>query len=167
MDESFLGYPRYLRARDFEQNSALPRPVARRLHRVLSRLSGGLDRYGLGARTRALAARLYQPRSRPTKIFRSVRGKLWIDRLSYQWVKVEAEVIQPVSWGLFLVRLDSGAKVSMEQTRVNDEVWLTKRVLATGSARIGLFKKMRAHEEIALRQFRKFQTDARLVATQP
>jgi asparagine synthase (glutamine-hydrolysing) len=67
-DESFLGYPRYLRARDFEHNSPLPRPLARRVHQALSRLSGGLDRYGLGERARALAARLYQPRSRPYEI---------------------------------------------------------------------------------------------------
>jgi asparagine synthase (glutamine-hydrolysing) len=64
-DESFLGYPRYLRARDFEQGSILPRPLARRLQRLLLGLPTGLDRYGAGRRARRLAERLYQPRSRP------------------------------------------------------------------------------------------------------
>jgi asparagine synthase (glutamine-hydrolysing) len=63
-DESFLGYPRYLRCRDFADSSRLPRPLARRLHRLLMDPPGGFERAGLGRRARELASRLYQPRSR-------------------------------------------------------------------------------------------------------
>jgi hypothetical protein len=81
-------------------------------------------------------------------------------------VKVEAEVIKTVSWGLFLLRLDPGGRISLEQTRVNDEVWLPRHVTVAGSARIGLIKKVRMHEEITYSKFRKFQADSRLVSTQ-
>jgi|SRR5579872_3992695 len=109
----------------------------------------------------------YRPRSRDTKILPHVRGRLWIDRQTYHWVKLEAQVIDPVSWGLFLVRLDPGARISFVETRVNDEVWLPQRISVTASARLGLFKKLRVEQDTTYRNFRKFQADSRLVADQP
>ena len=106
----------------------------------------------------------YQPRSRDAKILPHVRGKLWIDQQSYHWVKLEAEVIHPVSWGLFLVRLDPGARIRFDETRVNDEVWLPQHIAIAASARLGVFKKLRVQEDTTYKNFRKFQTDSRLVA---
>jgi hypothetical protein len=114
----------------------------------------------------ATPRRSYHPRSRDAKILPHVRGKLWIDQRTDQWVKLEAEVIDPVSWGLFLVRLDRGARIWFDQTLVNDEVWLPKRVSITASARLGVFKKIRVEQETTFRNFRKFQTDSRLVTIQ-
>jgi len=109
----------------------------------------------------------YQPRNWNMKFLPHVRGKLWIDKLSLQWAKLEAEVIDPVSWGLFLLRLERGARIGFEQTRVNDEVWLPKRVVVSASARIGFIKKLRIEQDVAYKNFRKFQADSRLVAAQP
>ncbi len=109
----------------------------------------------------------YRPRSRDGKILPHVRGKLWIDQRSYHWVKLEAEVMDPVSWGLFLVRLDPGAHIWFDETRVNDEVWLPRRISITASARLGIFKKLRVQEDTTYKNFRKFQADSRLVATEP
>jgi hypothetical protein len=39
-----------------------------------------------------------------------------------QWVKLDAECIDNLSWGLFLARLHKGAHILVEQTRVNGEV---------------------------------------------
>jgi hypothetical protein len=110
--------------------------------------------------------RSYSPRSRDAKILPHVRGKLWIDQRTYHWVKLEAEVIDTVSWGLFLVRLDRGARIWFDQTLVNDEVWLPKHVSITASARLGIFKKIRVEQDTSFRNFRKFQTDSRLVTAQ-
>ena len=64
-DESFLGYPRYLRCREFqEERQRFPRPLRRRLHRLLTHLPGGLSRGRFGMRAARLASRLYRPRSR-------------------------------------------------------------------------------------------------------
>jgi hypothetical protein len=108
----------------------------------------------------------YRPRSRDAKILPNVKGKLWIDQRTYHWAKFEAEVIHPVSWGLFLVRLDEGARIRFDETRVNDEVWLPQRISITASARIGIFKKLRVQEDTTYRNFRKFQTDSRIVAVE-
>jgi hypothetical protein len=108
----------------------------------------------------------YQPRSSETKILPHVRGKLWIDQKSYHWAKLEAEVITPVSWGLFLVRLDSGARIHFDETRVNDEVWLPQHVWIAASARLGLIKKLRVEEDTLYKNYRRFQTDSRIIASQ-
>jgi hypothetical protein len=96
----------------------------------------------------ATPRRSYNPRSRDAKILPHVRGKLWIDQRSY------------------LVRLDRGARIWFDQTLVNDEVWLPKRVSITASARLGVFKKIRVEQQTTFWNFRKFQTDSRLVAIQ-
>jgi hypothetical protein len=108
----------------------------------------------------------FRPRSSDARILPHVRGKLWIDQQTYHWVKLEAEVIDPVSWGLFLVRLDRGARIWFDETRVNDEVWLPRRVYIAASARLGIFKKLRVQQDTTFKNFRKFQTDSRLVAVQ-
>jgi hypothetical protein len=108
----------------------------------------------------------YRPRSGDAKILPYVRGKLWIDQRSYHWVKLEAEVIHPVSWALFLVRLEPGSRIRFDETRVNDEVWLPQHISVAASARLGVFKKLRVQEDTTYKNFRKFQTDSRLVAVE-
>src|ERR1700737_1398668 len=56
----------------------------------------------------ATPRRDYHPRTRDTKILSHVKGRLWIDRQTFQWVKLEAEVIDPVSGGFFLGRPHPG-----------------------------------------------------------
>ena len=44
-------------------------------------------------------------------------------------------------------RLAPGSRLIFEQVRVNNEVWLPKRVAVTASARLGLIKKFNFEEE--------------------
>ena len=39
----------------------------------------------------------YQPINREAKVLTAMKGRLWIDKREYQWVKVSAEVTRPVS----------------------------------------------------------------------
>ena len=105
----------------------------------------------------------YHPKDRDAKMLLKVRGKLWIDKSNYQWVRVEAETTDTISFGLFLARLNPGAKLVFEQTRVNDEVWLPRRMFMKGTGRIGLLKKIAMEEEITWNSYRKFQVDSRMV----
>jgi len=105
----------------------------------------------------------YHARSRDAKILPHVRGRLWIDQKTFDWVKLDAMVIDSVTWGLFLVRLDKGAHIAIDETRVNDEVWLPRWISITASARLGIFKQLRVQQETTYRNFRKFQTDSRIV----
>jgi hypothetical protein len=107
-----------------------------------------------------------QPKHGDAKPLLKIKAKLWIDKAEYQWVRVEAETTATISFGLFIARLNPGAKLLFEQTRVNDEVWLPKRELVGGAVRVGLVKKFGGEQEITWSGYRKFQVDSRVIATQ-
>ena len=102
----------------------------------------------------------YKPRMKEAKILPKVRLRLWIDKAEHQWVKIDIECIDTISWGLFLARIHKGSKIHVEQTRVNDEVWLPKHVNVKMDARIALLKNFDAEYVITFRDYQKFQTDA-------
>jgi hypothetical protein len=108
----------------------------------------------------------YQPKRRDAKPLLKIRGKIWIDKAEYQWVRLEAETTDTISYGLFIARLNPGAKLVFEQTRVNDEVWLPKRESVSGSGRLGLVKKIALQQELIWSNYRKFQVESKVVATQ-
>lgn len=103
-------------------------------------------------------------RGREHGILNKMRGRLWIDKSDYRWVKAEAETLDTISFGLVIARLAKGSRLTFEQTRVNNEVWLPKRALVTASARLGLVKKFNLEEETVWSNYRKFQTDSRVTS---
>jgi hypothetical protein len=88
---------------------------------------------------------------------------MWIDKAEYQWVRLEAETTDVISYGVFLARLNPGAKLVFEQARVNDEVWLPRREWVRGSGRIGLVKKLAVEEEVTWSGYRKFSAESKIV----
>jgi hypothetical protein len=108
----------------------------------------------------------YQPKHRDAKPLLKIRGKIWIDKAEYQWVRLEAETTDTISYGLFIARLNPGAKLVFEQTRVNDEIWLPKRESVAGSGRLGLVKKIAMQQELVWSNYRKFQVESKVVSTQ-
>ncbi len=70
----------------------------------------------------------FQPHSKEAKYLAKIRGRVWIDKAESQWMKSDAEAIDSLSWGLFLARGHRGTQILVEQTRVNDEVWLPQQV---------------------------------------
>ncbi|MFN7993226.1 MAG: hypothetical protein U0Q18_06480 [Bryobacteraceae bacterium] len=109
----------------------------------------------------------YGAKTSLAKFFPKLRGKLWIDKLDYQWVRTQAEATDTISYGLLIARLAKGARLDFEMTRVNNEVWLPSRITASGSARIALFKKFRIDSDTTYSKYRKFQADSRIVSVQP
>jgi hypothetical protein len=109
----------------------------------------------LGYQAKSTEARLILPKLKIT---------VWIDKADLNWVRIHAEVIDFVSWALCLVRLAPGAHFDIEQTLVNNEVWLPHAAKITGSARIALIKKVNMEQEQTFKNFRKFQSDSQIVA---
>jgi hypothetical protein len=64
----------------------------------------------------------YVPKTRDTKVLTGMRGKLWIDKADKQWVKVEAEVIHPVTF-YAVASVGPGTKFVFEQAPVEGGVW--------------------------------------------
>jgi len=78
----------------------------------------------------------YQAPGKYGKIFSKVKGRLWVDKQDFGWVKVDGEVIQSFSMGLFLARVHRGSHILMEQTRVADGIWVPERIEVRMNAKI-------------------------------
>lgn len=120
---------------------------------------GGRDAYRIAAEPRKDYRRLTLPYS----ILSRLRGKMWIDTAEFQMVKVEAEVIETVSFGLIIARALPGTTLYFQQNRVNSEIWLPKRAGLQVDARFGLMKRVRFENETEWSNYRKFSTDSQIV----
>jgi len=104
----------------------------------------------------------FHPTVKHAELLKKLYGRIWIDQSSYQWVRAEAEVLQPITFGGFLFKLDRGARMTFLQTRVNDEVWLPAKMTARIDARL-LMKHFNLASETTWSDYRKFQVDSRIV----
>ena len=98
------------------------------------------------------------------RILPKFRFKVWVDKAECQWVKLDAEVIDTVSFGWFLARLYRGSNIVIDETHVNDEVWLPRHVDLKLDARLALLKKYNLEEAIDYSDYRKFRADAHIVS---
>lgn len=102
----------------------------------------------------------YQAQSRTAKVLAHLRATLWIHKQDYHLVKAEVEAIDTISVGLVLVRLAKGSRAAFEQTWVNGEVWMLRRVQLTASARLGLLKVLHMDHEIVYSECRDPRSSA-------
>jgi hypothetical protein len=109
----------------------------------------------------------YHAHSREGAAMLKIRGKIWIEKAGYQWVRLEGETTGTISFGWFLARLNPGAKLVLEQSRINDEVWLPSRLFMSGSGRLGLVKRIAEDDEITWTNYRKFRVESKVVAAGP
>jgi hypothetical protein len=91
-------------------------------------------------------------------MFSKVAGKLWVDKQDLGWIKVDGQVIQPFSMGLFLVRLLRGSHITMEQTRVDDGTWMPERIEVRAAARIFFVKSLVIDRVLTYSEYRLPQT---------
>jgi hypothetical protein len=82
----------------------------------------------------------YHAHGKYGNMFSKVEGKLWVDKQDFGWIKVDGQVTQSFSMGLFVARVQRGSHIILEQTCVGDGVWVPKRLEVRASARI-LFLK--------------------------
>jgi hypothetical protein len=84
----------------------------------------------------------YHAHGKYGKMFDKVEGKLWIDKQDFGWIKVDGEVTQSFSMGLFVARVQRGSHIILEQTCVGDAVWMPKLLEVRASARILFLKSL-------------------------
>jgi hypothetical protein len=68
----------------------------------------------------------YAPSNHEGRVLKGMKGQLWIDKATNQWVKVHAEVVKPVSFFGFLAKVGPGTEFDLEQAPIADGVWLPK-----------------------------------------
>ena len=105
----------------------------------------------------------FEPHGKGAKFLPKFRFRVWIDKAEGQWVKLDAEAIDTVSLGLFLARVHKGSRIVIEQTRVNDEVWLPRHVAVNVDVRLALVKNFDIAQDVTYRDYKKFRSDTRVV----
>lgn len=124
----------------------------------------GRDAYEIDAQPRPG----YKPQSRAAKLLLpKFTFRVWIDKQDSQWVKIDAEAIDNATWGLFLLKLYKGSKASLEQTHVNDEVWLPKQIHIDVRARVAFLKSFNEDIDITYKDYKKFRTEIKLGPSVP
>ena len=78
----------------------------------------------------------YQPPNMETRVLTGMKGELWIDKGSFQWVKVRAQVIAPVTIGGFLATVEPGTYFQLEKMPVESGIWLPKRFSVESQSKV-------------------------------
>ena len=105
----------------------------------------------------------FHPTQPHADILAKIKGKVWIEKKEYNWVKLDAESTDTISFGLFLARIHPGTRFSFEQMHLNDEVWLVRRFYLNGGARIALLKNLTVEQEDIFSNYKKFSTTTRIL----
>jgi hypothetical protein len=66
----------------------------------------------------------FKPTSRATAIYPRVRGTVWVDEGSGELARIEGEVTEDISLGLFLARVYKGSRFMQERYEMVPGVWL-------------------------------------------
>ena len=105
----------------------------------------------------------YEPHLKEAKILPKFRFRAWIDKDEAQWKKLDVQCIDTVSFGLFLARVHKGSRIIIEQTRINDEVWLPQHIAVKIDVRLALLKNFDVEDDITYRDYKKFRTDTKII----
>lgn len=137
-------------------------PYAYRLTLAGTETIDGVRTWVVDAKPRAE----YQPRVKRSDLLPKFEGRLWIDGDEYQWVKVEARTIAPVNFGWVLARVYPGSVMTFRQTRINNEVWLPAQATMKLDAKLAMLMKVKGEIDVTWKDYRKFQSDSRIVSTE-
>src|SRR5690349_8796212 len=106
----------------------------------------------------------FRPRLNAARVLPKLRPKLWIDKNEFQWLKMEAEVIDPITWRGFLLRLHPGSHIEIEETIVNNEVWLPLHAHIGFDARVALLKPIRLDIDAVFSDYKKFRAESKIIS---
>ena len=108
----------------------------------------------------------FVPHMKDARFLSKFRGRVWIDKSDLQLARLDVECLDTFSWGVFLARFHKGSRFMLEQTRVNDEVWLPRQVTAKIDVRVSLLKNYNVGFEQTFRDYKKFRATTKVYAVE-
>jgi len=105
----------------------------------------------------------FVPHMKESRLLTKFHGRVWIDKADLQLARMDVECLDTISFGLFLARFHKGSRLMLEQTRVNDEVWLPSHVAAKIDVRLALVKGFNVGVEQTFRDYKKFRSSSKIV----
>ena len=148
-------------AKDREEGRQFEREIVDAYNFTLlgTELVGGREAWMISAEPRAG----FVPHMKYANYLPKFHGKIWIDKADMQMSKMDVEALDNVSWGLFLARFHKGSHFMIEQTRINDEVWLPREVDFKVDVRLALLKSFNVDAQQTFRDYKKFRADAKII----
>ena len=102
------------------------------------------------------------------KFFGKVAGAMWIDEKDKQVARLEAFLFDSYKVGGGVVaKLKKGASFTLEQERINDEIWLPSTADINLSVRVFLVKGIDLNQVIKSYDYRKFSTEVKDATVNP
>lgn len=94
------------------------------------------------------------------KFFGKVGGVMWIDEKDKQVVRIEATLMDSYKiGGGLLANLKKGATFTLEQERVNNEIWLPSLIDVNLSVKVFLVKGINLNQVVKSYNYSKFKTE--------
>jgi hypothetical protein len=146
------------KAREEDRKFVLEVADAFNFRLVGSEVVDGFDTWVLDAEPRPG----FEPKQRESKLLTKCKGRLWIEKREAQLVKLDITAIDTLTYGFIVARVHKGTHFVLEQTKINDEVWLPKHVVVHVDARVALLKNFDEDMDIAYRDYKKFRTDTKI-----
>jgi len=99
----------------------------------------------------------YQPPNRDSQVLTGMEGTLWIDRDTFQWVKVEAHVTRPVKIVGFLAEVEPGTHFELEKKPVagDENIWMAAHFAMKSRARVMLLIPHHGQEDDSFFDYHK------------
>ena len=98
-------------------------------------------------RIRATPRPDYKPRSTRSAILTKMEGQFWISKKHTRLIKVDAVTTESVSFGWFLAKVGPGTRITLEQMKLPDDVWVPRRFKIAYDVKIALVKHARGESE--------------------
>jgi hypothetical protein len=103
-------------------------------------------------------------RSRSEEVIRDLVGTAWVDEQDRMLVKAQGHFLNSFKIGGGLVaNIQKGTSFSMEQRKVNNEVWLPAMVEGQGAARMLLFFSFNGQVRAVESDYRKFKATSTIM----
>lgn len=99
----------------------------------------------------------YKPPDRDSEVLTGMQGTLWIDKKTFQWVKVEAHVIHPVTIEGFLAQVEPGTRFELEKSPVAPDVWLPAHFSMKSNAKVLFIASRHSQEDDTYFNYHKAQ----------
>ena len=96
---------------------------------------------------RATPRKGYRPPNRDSQVLTGMEGRLWIDKATFQWVRVEAHVTHPVRIEGFLAEVEPGTQFELEKIPVSQDIWLASHFAMKSDAKVMLLFRHRSQED--------------------
>jgi hypothetical protein len=97
----------------------------------------------------------FHPSNMKAAMLKHISAKLWIDKQDKRWAKAQAHVIDTINIGWIMARIGPGADITFEQTRVAGGLWMPKKIVIEGVAKIFLVHDKDLSETITFTGFHR------------